>query len=39
MVFTFCLTIPTVVSIWETAVVDEADGRVDSANYRVSAAW
>ena len=36
--FAFCLAIPTVVSIWKTAVVDEADGRVDSANYGVGAA-
>ena len=35
--FAFCLAIPTVVSIWETAVVNETDGRVDSTNYRVVA--
>lgn len=36
--FAFCLAIPAVVSIWETIMVDEADGRVDSTNDRVRAA-
>ena len=36
--FAFCITVPTTVSIWETAVVDEANGRIDSANRRVGAA-
>jgi hypothetical protein len=33
--FAFCITVPAIVSIGETAVVDEANGRVDSANHRV----
>jgi len=36
--FALCVAVPTIVSIWETAVVDEANGRVDSANRRVRAA-
>jgi hypothetical protein len=35
--FTLCLAIPTVMSIWETAVVDEANGRVNSPNNRTGA--
>ena len=36
--FALCITVPAIVSIGETAVVDEANGRVDSANHRVRAA-
>ena len=36
--FAPCIAVPTIVSIWETAVVDEANSRVDSANHRVGAA-
>ena len=36
--FPLCIAVPATVSIWETAVVDEANGRVDSANRRVGAA-
>src|SRR6266513_1547081 len=36
--FPLCIAVPTIVSIWETAVVDEANGRIDSANHRVGAA-
>ena len=36
--FALCVAVPTVVSIWETAVVDKADGRVESSNPRVGAA-
>jgi hypothetical protein len=32
------IAVPTIMSIWETAVVDKADGRVDSANHRTGAA-
>ena len=35
--FALCTAVPTIVSIWETAVVDEANSRVDSANHRVGA--
>ena len=34
--FVLCIAVPTIVSIGETAVVNEADGRVDSTDHR---AW
>jgi hypothetical protein len=37
--FPLCIAVPTIVSIWETAVVDEAYGRVESANHRVGGAF
>jgi hypothetical protein len=36
--FAFCIAVPTMVRIWETAVVDKADGRVDSTDRRIRAA-
>lgn len=33
-----CIGVPTVVSIWKTAVVDEANGRVDATNHGVGTA-
>lgn len=36
--FVLCVAVSTIVSIWETGVVDEANGRVDSANRRAGAA-
>lgn len=33
-----CIAVPIIVSIWKTAVIDEANGGVDSTNRRVGAA-
>lgn len=30
--FALCIAVPIVVSIWKTAVVDEADGRIDATD-------
>lgn len=34
----FCVIVPVVVGVWETAVVEEANGRVDTANRGVGTA-
>ena len=36
--FTLCVAVPRVVGIWTTAVVDEADGRIDTTNHRIGTA-
>lgn len=33
-----CIAVPTIMSIWKTAVINEANDRVDSPNSRVRAA-
>lgn len=33
-----CIVVPTIVSIWKTAVVDEANGRVDATSLGVGTA-
>ena len=34
----FCIAVPVIVGIWETAVVDEADGRVKAPDWGVGTA-
>lgn len=36
--FTLCVAIPTIVSAWKTAVIDEANGGIDAANHGVGTA-
>ena len=36
--FTFCIAVPIVMSIWETTVINEADGRIDATNHGVGTA-
>lgn len=36
--FTLCIAVPTIVSIWKTAVVYEANGRIDATNHGVGTA-
>ena len=36
--FTLCIAVPIVVSIWKTAVIYEANGRVDATNHGVGTA-
>ena len=33
--FTSCITIPTAMSIWKTAMIYKANGRIDASNHRV----
>ena len=33
-----CISVPTIVGIWKTAVVNEANGRVNATNHRVGTA-
>jgi len=35
--FGFCIAVPAIVSIWEAAVIDGADDRVDYTNLRIRA--
>ena len=35
---TFFIAVPIVMSIWETAVIDEANGRIDATNHGVGTA-
>ena len=36
--FNFCISVPIIVCIWETAMVDETNGRINAANRRVGTA-
>ena len=36
--FTLCIDVPTIVSIWKTAVINEANGRIDATNHGVGTA-
>ena len=36
--FTLCITVSTIVSIWKTAVIYEANDRIDATNHRVGTA-
>lgn len=36
--FTLGIAVPTIVSIWKTAVIDEANGRIDATNHGVGTA-
>ena len=36
--FTLCIAVPIVVSIWKTAVIDEANGRIDATDHGAGAA-
>lgn len=36
--FTLCIAVPTIVSIWKTAVIYEANGRTDATNHGVGTA-
>lgn len=36
--FTLCIGVPIVVRVWKTAVIYEANGRIDAANHGVTAA-
>ena len=33
--FTLCIAVPTIVSIWKTAVIYEANGKIDATNHGV----
>lgn len=36
--FTLCIAVPTIVSIWKTAVINEANGRINTTNHGVGTA-
>lgn len=36
--FTLCIAVPTIVSIWKTAVIYEANGRINATNHGVGTA-
>ena len=36
--FKLCIAVPTIVSIWKTAVIYEANGRIDATNHGVGTA-
>lgn len=36
--FTLCIAVPIIVSIWKTAVIYEANGRIDATNHGVGTA-
>jgi hypothetical protein len=36
--FTFCAAVPTIVSIWKTTMINEANGRIDATNHGVGTA-
>jgi len=36
--FALCIAVPTIVSIWKTAVIDEANSRIDATNLGVGTA-
>ena len=36
--FTLCIAVPIIVSIWKTAVINEANGRIDATNHGVGTA-
>ena len=36
--FILCIAVPTIVSIWKTAVIYEANGRIDATNHGVGTA-
>ncbi len=36
--FTLCIAVPTIVSIWKTAVINEANGRIDATDHGVGTA-
>ena len=35
---TLCIAVPTIMSIWKTAVINEANGRIDATNHGVGTA-
>ena len=36
--FALCIAVPTIVSIWKTAVINEANGRIDATNHGIGTA-
>ena len=36
--FTLCIAVPTIVSIWKTAVINEANSKIDATNHGVGTA-